>query len=61
MTAPEGPFDLIWCAGAVYFLGIEHALARVAHGAGAGRGHRVFGTVPLHRDAIAGGAGVLGQ
>jgi SAM-dependent methyltransferase len=26
MTAPEGPFDLIWCAGAVYFLGIEHAL-----------------------------------
>lgn len=27
MTAPEGPFDLIWCAGAVYFLGIEAALA----------------------------------
>lgn len=26
MTAPEGPFDLIWCAGAVYFLGIEAAL-----------------------------------
>ncbi len=27
MTAPEGPFDFIWCAGAVYFLGIESALA----------------------------------
>ncbi|NKX46162.1 class I SAM-dependent methyltransferase [Roseicyclus persicicus] len=27
MTTPEGPFDLIWCAGAVYFLGIEAALA----------------------------------
>jgi SAM-dependent methyltransferase len=27
MTAPNGPFDLIWCAGAVYFLGIEAALA----------------------------------
>jgi len=27
MTAPEGPFDFIWCAGAVYFLGIEAALA----------------------------------
>jgi SAM-dependent methyltransferase len=26
MTAPEGPFDFIWCAGAVYFLGIEAAL-----------------------------------
>lgn len=26
MTAPEGPFDMIWCAGAVYFLGIERAL-----------------------------------
>lgn len=27
MTAPKGPFDLIWCAGAVYFLGIKTALA----------------------------------
>lgn len=27
MTAPEGPFDVIWCAGAVYFLGIEAALS----------------------------------
>lgn len=27
MTAPEGPFDFIWCAGAVYFIGIEAALA----------------------------------
>jgi SAM-dependent methyltransferase len=26
MTAPEGPFDFVWCAGAVYFLGIEAAL-----------------------------------
>ncbi|MEX3015546.1 cyclopropane-fatty-acyl-phospholipid synthase family protein [Gymnodinialimonas hymeniacidonis] len=23
---PEGPFDFIWCAGAVYFVGIEAAL-----------------------------------
>jgi len=27
MTAPKGPFDLIWCAGAVYFLGIDAALS----------------------------------
>ena len=27
MTAPDGPFDLIWCAGAVYFLGIGAALS----------------------------------
>jgi len=26
MTAPSGPFDLIWCAGAVYFPGIAAAL-----------------------------------
>lgn len=26
MTDPSGPFDVIWCAGAVYFLGIEAAL-----------------------------------
>jgi SAM-dependent methyltransferase len=26
MTAPGGPFDMIWCAGAVYFLGIEAAM-----------------------------------
>lgn len=26
MSVPKGPFDLIWCAGAVYFLGIEAAL-----------------------------------
>lgn len=26
MLSPEGPFDLIWCAGAVYFLGIAAAL-----------------------------------
>lgn len=26
MAKLEGPFDLIWCAGAVYFLGIEQAL-----------------------------------
>ena len=26
MLAPQGPFDLIWCAGAVYFLGIGVAL-----------------------------------
>lgn len=27
MTEPTGPFDFIWCAGAVYFLGIEAALS----------------------------------
>ncbi|MEE9453992.1 MAG: class I SAM-dependent methyltransferase [Paracoccaceae bacterium] len=26
MLAPDGKFDLIWCAGAVYFVGIEAAL-----------------------------------
>lgn len=26
MLAPKGPFDLIWCAGAVYFIGIGVAL-----------------------------------
>ncbi len=25
--SPKGPFDFIWCAGAVYFVGIEAALA----------------------------------
>lgn len=27
MTAAEGPFDVIWCAGALYFLGIAAGLA----------------------------------
>jgi SAM-dependent methyltransferase len=27
MMAPSGSFDLIWCAGAVYFVGLEQALA----------------------------------
>jgi SAM-dependent methyltransferase len=27
MAAPGGPFDLIWCAGALYFLGVEAGLA----------------------------------
>lgn len=27
MLAPKGPFDFIWCAGAVYFLGIGAALS----------------------------------
>lgn len=27
MLAPQGPFDFIWCAGAVYFLGIGVALS----------------------------------
>lgn len=27
---PAGPFDLIWCAGALYFLGLEQGLARMA-------------------------------
>lgn len=26
---PFGPFDLIWCAGALYFLGLEDGLARM--------------------------------
>ncbi len=28
MFAPEGPFDLIWCAGAAYFVGLAEALTR---------------------------------
>ncbi|MEM9031207.1 MAG: class I SAM-dependent methyltransferase [Pseudomonadota bacterium] len=27
MVAPEGPFDLIWSAGALYFLGLEDGLS----------------------------------
>ncbi|MDU8911048.1 class I SAM-dependent methyltransferase [Aestuariicoccus sp. MJ-SS9] len=27
---PEAPFDLIWCAGALYFLGLENGLAAMA-------------------------------
>lgn len=27
---PAGPFDLIWCAGALYFLGLEAGLSRMA-------------------------------
>lgn len=27
MAAVDGPFDLIWCAGALYFLGLEGGLA----------------------------------
>lgn len=27
---PAGPFDMIWCAGALYFLGLEEGLARMA-------------------------------
>jgi trans-aconitate methyltransferase len=27
MTATEGPFDFIWCAGALYFLGVSAGLA----------------------------------
>jgi SAM-dependent methyltransferase len=27
MTTAEGPFDLIWCAGALYFLGLSAGLA----------------------------------
>jgi len=41
MTAPDGPFDLIWCAGAVYFLGIEAALA-AWRGKLAANGHIAF-------------------
>lgn len=26
MAALEGPYDLIWCAGALYFLGVAHGL-----------------------------------
>jgi len=29
---PEAPFDMIWCAGALYFLGLEAGLAQM-HGA----------------------------
>lgn len=27
---PAGPFDMIWCAGALYFLGLEEGLSRLA-------------------------------
>jgi SAM-dependent methyltransferase len=27
---PAGPFDMIWCAGALYFLGLEDGLVRMA-------------------------------
>lgn len=27
MTTAEGPFDLVWCAGALYFLGVSAGLA----------------------------------
>jgi SAM-dependent methyltransferase len=27
---PDAPFDMIWCAGALYFLGLEDGLARMA-------------------------------
>ena len=30
MVAPEGPFDLIWCAGAIYFLGVTEGLQAFA-------------------------------
>jgi SAM-dependent methyltransferase len=55
MTAPEGPFDFIWCAGAVYFLGVEAALAawrgRLAPG-----GAIVFSEPCLFTDAPSEGA-----
>lgn len=30
MDAPEGPFDFIWCAGAIYFLGVTEGLRAFA-------------------------------
>ena len=40
MAAPQGPFDFIWCAGALYFLGITEGL-------------RVFAPKLAHRGAVA--------
>ncbi|WP_425090436.1 class I SAM-dependent methyltransferase [Tropicimonas sp. S265A] len=31
MSAPEGPLDLIWCAGAIYFLGVKEGLLGWRH------------------------------
>ena len=30
MDAPEGPYDFIWCAGAIYFLGVTEGLQAFA-------------------------------
>ncbi|MBC6437665.1 MAG: class I SAM-dependent methyltransferase [Rhodobacteraceae bacterium] len=55
MLQPQGPFDLIWCAGAVYFVGIEAALAawrgRLAPG-----GHIAFSEPCFFTDAPSDGA-----
>jgi SAM-dependent methyltransferase len=61
MTAPEGPFDLIWCAGAVYFLGIEAALGawrdRLAPGGAVAFSEPVYLTDTPSEGAIAFWAG----
>ena len=41
MFEAKGPFDLIWCAGAVYFAGVSEALARFKGQLAAG-GHVAF-------------------
>ena len=41
MAAETGPFDFIWCAGAVYFLGVTEALS-AWRGALAPGGHVAF-------------------
>ncbi len=55
MAVSDGPFDFIWCAGAVYFLGIEAALtawcARLAPG-----GIIAFSEPCLFTDTPSGGA-----
>jgi hypothetical protein len=60
MTAPEGPFDFIWCAGAVYFLGIETALTSWRRAACPRRRHRLFRALPLHRYPVRGRHRLLG-
>lgn len=55
MTEPTGPFDFIWCAGAVYFLGIEAALCAWAPRLAAG-GAIAFSEPCLFTDTPAPGA-----
>jgi SAM-dependent methyltransferase len=55
------PFDLIWCAGAVYFIGIERRL-RAWRGRAAPGGAIAFSEpVLFHRHALGRGARLLGR
>ncbi|KMW57525.1 Methyltransferase type 12 [Candidatus Rhodobacter oscarellae] len=60
MDKLKGPFDLIWCAGAVYFIGIEKALGAWRYALAKG-GHVAFSEPCFFTDAPSQGARVLGQ